>query len=819
MSKREHGPLANAASLLVCGLLAGLVVAAALFPALAIPGLAAKAGADAFSELPAELESIPAPQISHIYASDGKTLIAMVFDEYRRDVELTDIAPVMAQAIVAAEDQRFYKHKGVDMKGVARAFVANQQSDGLSQGASTLTQQLVRQQLAYTAKTPTEVIKATEKSPARKITEMKRALELEKRLSKDEILKRYLNIASFGHTAYGIYAASQVYFGKVPKDLTLPEAALLAGLVKAPSSYDPADPEKKPAALDRRVYVLDSMVEMGYITQAQADEAKQHDTQIVGKRESQGCASVQRPELGAGFFCDYLYRWWQTQEAFGVDRYERENKLRSGGYTVVSSLDVGIQAAARKRVEDQVKTGSSDALMVALVEVGTGRVLSLATNRHYSNDQSKNGPNTEDSKRKAGIKGNYPATTLALITGGGGVHGYQAGSTFKAFTTVAALEDGLPLDYTIRAVSPYPSKLYYASGASACKSGPMAGHWCPKNANPGWMNGLRNLWTCFGRSVNTCYVPLEERVGADKVVDAARRLGIEFREPGDNERASKPEKARDWGAFTLGVSLTTPLDLANAYATLANDGKYCEPIPVKEIVDFDGNKLDTADPRCKQAIKEDVARATVDTARCPIGDQSAFGKCDGGTASEVRGIVGYPVMGKTGTTDGDRTATLAVSTRQIAAAGIMADPDDPQTNRSMSSGRVNAAVSYALRDAMKGLPRQNFVAPSRSIAFGERARIPDVRCQSVDSAKRTLERAGFTVYVDETGVASQCPKGTAAGTDPSGETVKNGAVTILVSKGEEKPDASPGPPGGGGGGGGPTDPRCRRNPGLCPPRN
>ena len=250
MRKREHSLLSNAASLLLCGLLAGLVVAAAACPAVAMSGLAAKAGADTFDNLPTDIDVLPSPQISYVYAADGVTLLAMMYDENRRDVPLTEVTEVMRQAIVAAEDNRFYQHRGVDVKGVARAFVANQQADGnTEQGASTLTMQYVRQAISYSAKTPQQVIDASEKTPTRKLREMKYAIALEKKLTKEQILERYLNIASYGHGAYGIFAASHVYFNKDPKDLTLPEAALIAGLVKAPGTSDPATEKGYPRAI------------------------------------------------------------------------------------------------------------------------------------------------------------------------------------------------------------------------------------------------------------------------------------------------------------------------------------------------------------------------------------------------------------------------------------------------------------------------------------------------------------------------------------------------------------------------------------------
>jgi membrane peptidoglycan carboxypeptidase len=812
--KGERGLLSNAASLLACGLLAGIVVAAAAFPAVAMTGLAAKAGADTFDSLPGELDVVPPPQMSYVYASDGKTLLATLFDENRRIIAGPEMGDLMKQAMVASEDARFYEHRGVDVKGVARAFVANRQANGVSQGASTITMQYVRQAISYSAPTANEVIAATEDSTARKLREVKYAIALEKKLNKQEILERYLNIAPFGHGTYGVFAASQVYFNKAPKDLTLPEAALLAGLVKAPSAYDPADKDKLPAALERRVYVLDQMVKMGYITQAQADEAQKSELKVTGQRTPEGCASVQRPELGAGFFCDFLIRWWLEQPAFGANSYERENKLKSGGYTIISSLDLGAQAAAHRNVQAQLPIGSPDALMMAGVKPGTGHVQLMAVNRNFSNDQSQNGQNTEPIKRARGLKGNYPNTTVPLMSGGGDIVGYQAGSTFKIFTAVAALEKGLPLAYSINATSPVKTNytVEYGSGA-AC---PGTNKYCPKNANPGWMNGNRNMWNGFGRSVNTYFVPLAERIGAENAVDAAKRLGIKFRakgtpqEPNDFERAENRQLGNGWGAFTLGVSATTPLDLAGAYAALAADGNYCEPIPVIEIIDTKGNKLDAAKPRCKAATQPNVARAAIDMARCPVGDQTTYGRCDGGTATYVKTTIGKPVAGKTGTTDGDITASLSITTKQLAIAATEADPDWARNPKPHNSERVNRAVANTMRDALANQPAVNFEPPPREIAFGQAAPVPNVQCQSVEAATATLRRAGFSVSVSETPIASSCPPGTVARTDPSGETVRNGAVLLYISRGPGA--AAPDPRGGGGPGGGP-DPGNGRGPG------
>ncbi|WP_026189895.1 transglycosylase domain-containing protein [Salinispora mooreana] len=791
MRKRDHNVLTNAASLLVCGLLAGVVVAAAAFPAVALSGLAAKAGAETFDALPDLFVDAAGPQMSRLLAADGKTPLATMYDENRRDItKIDDIAPAMQQAILAAEDHDFYEHNGVDLNGVVRAFVNNSQEGSHQQGASTLTMQYVRLAIAYSATHPADVVAATEDTSARKIREMNLALQVEKQFTKDEILLRYLNIAAFGNGAYGIYAASQVYFAKPPSELTIAEAALLAGLVKAPSTLDPTTTSGYPSAMARRDYILDHMVRINAITEKEAEKAKASKPKIVGKRAPNGCVDTNTQEWG--FFCDYFYRWWMEQEAFGSTSYDRERRLKSGGFEIITTMDPKVQKAADKAVRKNLPATSKAARMLAVVEPGTGRVRALSTNRNYQlddPDNPENKPHSNPEKRRTGALGNYPNTVNPLLTGGDGITGYQAGSTFKMFTMVAALEKGIPLSHTINAEQRFRSEYIIDKGPVACD-----GHfYCPRNASPS-MAGVHNMWSAFGRSVNTYFVPLQQQVGAEKVVEAAKKLGITFR---TQEDLDQEKGAHQWGAFTLGVSQTTPLELANAYATLGADGLYCEPTPVQEIRDPAGNKLDLADPRCEQRISTEVARAAVDAARCPVGDRSSTTKCAGATARNVRSTVDAPVAGKSGTTDEDKTASLVAMTKQYSVAGIMADPDWPQTTQRMpheDPRGINPPVYETLRDAMKGKPRLDFTPPEKKLRYGDQRTIPTVKCVSVEKAKSRITDAGFAVFVSPNRVESNCPAGTAAGTSPTGRTAKGSVVSIKVSSGPpSKPTAQPAP--------------------------
>jgi membrane peptidoglycan carboxypeptidase len=795
LRRRDHNIFVNAFVLLVCGLVTGVVLAAAAFPFAAMSGLTLRAGEEAFAALPSELAAFKSPQITRVYASDNKTQITQFHDEFRSDVPLRSMSKFMRDAMVAAEDREFYTHAGVDLKGVARALVNNKQG-GQKQGASTITMQWVRMSLAYSATSPNEVVEATKDTPKRKVTEMKYALEVEKQLNKDQILERYLNIVPFGKRTYGIYAASRVYFDKQPSKLTLGEAAMLAAIVRAPSGYDPTTSDGYEALKQRRdAYVIPGMVEMGSITQAQADAAIKEKLPRKVRPTSNGCVSVGKNHWG--FFCDYFYRWWMGREEFGPTAYDRERRLKSGGYRITTTLDVKAQSKARGRIADLISEKNKNALLLAAVQPGNGKVRMLAANRKFKLDDPNDPQNrisSDPAKARKGVRGSYPNTTNPLLTGGGDITGYQAGSVMKIFTLVAALEKKMPLAYTIRAEKRYKSKyIISSSNPAACE-----GHfWCPQNSGGGG-EGVYNMWTGFGRSINTYFVPLEERVGAENVVDVAKRFGIQFR-AAEDAKLAEPRNAHQWGAFTLGVSATTPLDMANAYATLAADGRHCTPTPIEQIVTRDGDKLDVGRALCTQATKPDVARAALDAARCPVGDSSQLGSCSGAaTARDTRWTVGHPVFGKTGTTDRDKTASLVAGTTKLVVAGYLVNPDYQNHKDRLQHAQVNPAVYRTLADYMKGKPKVQFKKPeSRKIAYGERRSIPDVECEPLNRARNRLERAGFSVYVGRD-VDSTCPKGTAAGTDPSGRTIKNGVVVIEVSNGksdEPTPPTGPPPPG------------------------
>ena len=693
------------APLLRSGLIGGVVIAAVIFPIAAIAGLGILNAGAYIDKLPSELRTAAPAQVTYVYANDGKTLLTQFYEEYRKYVPISEISPYMLKAIVASEDARFYDHHGVDVRGVLRAMVANHQAGGVSQGASTLTMQYVRDMQRDTATTPEDVRAATEQTPLRKVKEMRLAVQLEKEMTKEQILEHYLNEAYFGHRAYGIYAASQVFFSKNPWQLTMAEAATLAGLVKAPSAYDPAGSDQG-AALQRRNYVISRMQDLQYITPATAAALDKQPITLKLTDPPNDCISVPKAHNDWGFFCDMLKNWWVQQPAFGDSPEQRMENLNRGGYTIVTSLDPKIQAVAMDEVTSKQRIGSSYALGLVAIQPGTGRIEAAAVNRRYSLDQTNNGENSDSIKARLKIPGTYPNTVTPLL-GGGDMPGYQAGSTFKIFTMTAALEMGLPLNTPIYAPMTVRTN-YLSSGPGTC----AGTYWCPHNAS-GAMTGLQTMWSGFGKSVNTYFVQLEERVGAQRAVQMAERLGLTWHTDVDQMMAS-PDKAPGWGSFTLGVADTTPLEMANAYATLAADGKYCVASPVTSITDSTGKKLPIGDPQCHQAVQPEVARAAVDATRCVTGYGAATGGCGGwSTAPGAYRSAGRPIGGKTGTTDDTRAAWFVGITPDLAAASFIADPDSPfHYAGDGNSQKPIDAVTGTIRRGLAGVPIHNFTPPS-----------------------------------------------------------------------------------------------------------
>jgi len=412
-----------------------------------------------------------------------------------------------------------------------------------------------------------------------------------------------------------------------------------------------------------------------------------------------------------GFYCDYLVSWWAAQPAFGGDAAQRLDRLRHGGYRITGSLDVKLEKAAVSRVEAQRPTGGPGLLTVLSLQPGTGRIRAMATNRKFaaSAQPSPTGPYSPVV--------DYPQTTAAVFSGEPGLQ--APGSTYMMFTVVAALEKGIPLGHLIDTQRRYVSGFALDARNPAACQGP---HYCP-TAAPDDPLGPRTMWEALSHRMTTYFVPLEEQVGADAVVDVAKRLGITF--PGQADAALLARNGKDWGSFTLGVVGTSTLDLADAYATLGADGVHCDPLPVAGIAGTDGRPVPGGEPHCTSVLRPDVARAALDAGRCPVGDRSAFGDVCGapGPAAEVRALVGQPVAGQLGLLPGDfrNTSALVVVDPQVVTAGF--DTDSPRCAGCDRPGPADIAatvraVAGTQHDALAGLSSVDIPAPPASLARG-----------------------------------------------------------------------------------------------------
>ncbi len=753
----EPSKLASTGYLLLVSALLGLVAAFVVFPVFGGAGMVAKSAVASFESLPADLKTPPLPQRSTILTSDGK-FIASFYSENRITVRLGLVPDITRKAVIAIEDSRFYEHKGVDVRGITRAFVRNQADGEVVQGASTLTQQYVKRVLLQDALEKGDkkaAQAAVDKNKDRKIREIRYALALEEKLSKDEILERYLNIAYFGAGAYGIGSAAQIYFGKTVAKLTLAESALLAGLLQSPSRYDP----KKNNGVDavgRRNVVLDRMGELGFVPAAQAEKAAKEPLKLNGRPVPNGCA------LSAyGHFCDYVRRYLLDSRTFGSSREAREDRLFKGGLTIRTTLVPRLQLIADGKVAVALPKGSRFVAGLAVVQPGSGRVQAVAHSRPFKQDQ------------------------VPYVTG----KAFQPGSTAKAFVLTAAVAKGLPLTTSIYSPYAYKSPVFYNGNRSTPYE--------PRNASRG-MNGVYDMRSGFGGSINTYYVQLEERVGVDNAVRMALAMGISNPVINSTTGAKKYDPYLSdplgHGAFTLGGAEAVPLEMANAYATIAAAGVRCDPTPIESAVDAAGKAINVGRKSCKRVLDAGAAAAVTEAMTWVVRPK---GKIING-ATGRRADIGRPVAGKTGTTQETNEAWFVGFTPQLATASIIFDPLNKVTLGSRDSGMAIRTWAAFMKSALNGTKVASFPDVPSKYLVATGTRVPRVKGMSLAEAGDRLTRAGFKVAVaTQTVPAGPIPAGYVANSTPPGGTraPEGSVVTLILSNGQPavQPKNSPFP--------------------------
>ncbi|MEO9321997.1 transglycosylase domain-containing protein [Nocardioides sp. C4-1] len=685
--------LSHLGVMVVVSAVLGVVVSGLAIPFAGVMGFAARNVADTTDDLPQELEISALPQRSTVFASDGSVL-ATIYDEDRIEVKLPKISRTMIQALVSIEDYRYYQHGALDVKGTVRALMTNLGSGGVVQGGSSLTQQLVKQTLLNSAQTKEERLAVTDDTYARKLKELRYAIALEKKHSKDWILERYLNTVYFGDGTYGIQAAARHYFGVNARKLNLNQSALLAGLVQNPSAYDPTD--NRDRAIVRRDVVLDRMAQLNVITQAEADATKQKKLQLNIQPRSNGCVSTQ-----AEFFCDYVMEYLRNDKSLGSNKTERDRLLRTGGLKIYTTVDLADQRAADDSVTNNVRATDQAIGALAMIEPGTGNVKALAQSRPMGRK-----------KKQGETYLNYTVPSQYTES-----NGFQAGSTFKAFVLADALEKGIALSDTFPA--PSQGTFNYADYEN-CADAPTYGGGTFDFPNSVSSSGVENLYTGTRKSINTFFLNLEKETGVCDPYNLARDMGVRLTCPETDSCPNvSPERVPN---FTFGVADVSPLEMAEAYATFAARGEHCAARPVLEIKDASNRSLKKYPERCSQVMKETTADAVNDVLR---------GVIEGGFASAQQ--LGVPAAGKTGTTGNSGGYSPSVwfvgYTPALATASMIAGANEFGTpitldgqvinGRSVSaSGSGLAAPMWG--DAMKviDLPYEDFVAPTTVPGYG-----------------------------------------------------------------------------------------------------
>lgn len=747
--------------LVAVSIVAGILMAGMLLPFVGGVGLAARTATTDFANLPATLKQPPLPQVSRVLAANGST-IATFYDQDRVNVPLSKIPLQMQTALIDTEDVRFYEHAGLDIKGSLRALFENGSTGSVSQGGSTLTQQYVKNVLIESAHTKKQREAAIADTFARKLKEARYALELEKQLTKPEILDDYFNIAYFGDGAYGIGTAARHFFDEPVTKLTLNQSALLAGLVQSPEAYNPRYYPK--LARERRDTVLGQMLKYHSIDQPTYDLAVAQPIKLHIHSQPADCIASRYP-----YFCDYVKHVFEHSKGLSMSLLQR------GGLTVTTTLSPKIQHAAQAGIHQYVHARERTSHVVsaeAVVQPGTGKVKALAVSTPYGNLKKK-GQNSID---------------YAVDEKYGGSHGFHAGSTFKLFVLAAALKEGIPLSTRIKA----PSDITI-NGLTTCSGLPVA-PWPVHNAGDG-ESGTFNLESGTWFSVNTFFAQLEARTGLCEPVKLSEAMGMK-------QGTGKPPE--QIGPFVLGGGAQTgftPLDLAGAYATMAAHGKYCSPIVITKIVDRTGTSYPVPKSNCQQVVPPGLANTVTSILQGVLTIPGATGTSD---------ILSNRVAAaKTGTVDNYDGSWFAGYTPQLASAvwaGIPAEPNktlDGLNIGGITYGEVFGATiagriwQSTMNAALAGDPVVPFSGPDSYYEIGINTQVPNVTGDNISDAVASLTQAGFSPQIESNTVHSSEKAGTVARTSPPGgsEAPIGAEVKIFISDGTPpKPHKSPGTP-------------------------
>ncbi|MGB3356995.1 MAG: transglycosylase domain-containing protein, partial [Mycobacterium sp.] len=750
---------------------------ALMFPFVGGAGTALLRVSDSATEESTQLLEGEVPIVSTMVDAAG-TPIAWLYEQRRWVVPSNRIADTMKLAILSIEDKRFTEHNGVDWQGTLTGLAGYLQGSTATRGGSTIEQQYVKNfNLLVRAQTDADRRAAVEISPARKLREIRAALALDAALPKAEILTRYLNLVSFGTGAFGVQDAAKTYFGINAANLNWQQAALLAGMVRSPTSLDPyINPD---AALERRNVVLDTMIEN---LPDRADElraAKAAPLGVLRRPEPlpQGCIAAGN----RAFFCAYAMQYLARAGLSNED-------LARNGYLIRTTLDPKVQDSVKNAIDefaDPTAVGVASVMSVIRPGRDAHRIVAMAGNRTYGLDLNA---------------GQTVQPQPFSLVGDG------AGSIFKIFTTAAALEMGLGINATLDVPQTFRGTGLGDSSEPGCP--PKT--WCVKNA--GGSAGQMNVTDALAKSPNTAFAKLIAQIGVPRAVDMAVRLGLRSYaepgsarayDPGTNESIADFVKRQNLGSFTLGPLELNALELSNVAATLASGGMWCPPSPIEKVIDRYGDEVALDTVPCEQVVPEGLANTMANA----LGEDHTSG-----TATSAAGSVGWdlPMSGKTGTTESHRSSGFLGFTNQYAAASYIFD-DSPTPSglcsyplRRCSDGNLYGGTAPALTwyTAMKPIAEDfgPVVMPPtdpRYVDGGPGSEVPSVTGLKLDAARKKLTDAGFQVAPEPTPIPSYSSRGAVVGTSPRGRTIPGSIITINTSSGNAPaPVYRPPPPSG-----------------------
>jgi membrane peptidoglycan carboxypeptidase len=677
--RRAGATSSTVGRIILLTVVAGLLIAASAMPVLGITGVAVRDAANTFDSLRVG-QLGAAPIRSVVYDDAGKPITYFYpYDVYRVPVAFNQISPVMRNAIVAIEDDGFWTEGALDPRGTLRALVSTTSGSQL-QGASTIAQQYVKNVKVLQAGSNLKAAQAAVYPDLqRKVQQLRLAIDVEHELSPQELLANYLNVAYFDNHAWGIQVAAQTYFSESASQLTLPQAALLAGIVQSPTLYDPvANPAN---ALKRRSEVLTRMWQLHYVPKATALAAEHTPLglHLSSVPLNIGCASPQ--VANAAFFCDYLEHvlklnypsvWSQIQN--------------TGGVAIHTTLSMKDQLAADNAVDytEAPRGGSANpghnADTEVLIQPGTGNVRAIAVNRTYGSDAA------------AGQDSIDYAVNLQY---GGDQDGVQTGSSSKIFTLITALKEGLPFGHTIKVKAPATVGPFPTCDGQTAPPALYNDAEGPSNGTETWQLGEATV-----QSINLYFVNLEQQVGLCNVVKTAVDMGM-TRADGtslmryDHALHGNGLPAYDYSSFTLGSVGVSPMSMASAYASVAARGIYCTPQPITAIVVQATNKeLPVQASKCHRDMSAGVADAANYILQRVLYSP--------GTAAG-RAIPGHTAAGKTGTANSGYYAAFAGYTPTLVGYVSVFNP---------LSAQLHPMVGYdaCYRDVLDGFecPAQMF---------------------------------------------------------------------------------------------------------------